>query len=364
MTIADLDTPAVVIDVDLMESNLKRLAAYCGEHGLDLRPHTKTHKIAELARRQIDLGAVGITVAKIGEAEVMTAAGLDDILIVYPIVGDLKLRRLTDLASRVKITVAADSLEVAQAISSRAAAAGCKIGFLLEFNTGFGRCGLPVGAPSIEIARRIRDLRGLEWRGILVYPGHIMGTAASRPALIRGENRILSGLVGLLASANITCPVVSGGNTPAAYASHEFTAITEIRPGTYIFNDKNTVCAEAALYSDCAACVLTTVVSRSVEHTAIIDAGSKTLTADHLLSGNGIGFGHIRDYPEIVIKELSEEHGHLDTTRSSRIPKLGERLQVVPNHTCPVMNLQDLVYGIQGEQIVCTWNVAARGKVC
>ncbi len=363
MTIADLDTPAVLIDVDVMESNLQRLATYCGEHGLNLRPHTKTHKIPELARRQIALGAVGITVAKIGEAEVMADAGLEDILIVYPILGELKLRRLTDLASRVRITVAADSLDVAQAISSHAVAAGRKIGFLVEFNTGFGRCGLPVGIPSIDIASRIRGLPGLDWRGILVYPGHIMGTAATRPALINEENRIVSELMGLLAAANIPCPVVSGGNTPAAYASHEFTAITEIRPGTYIFNDANTVCAEAASWAGCAARVLTTVVSRSVEGTAIIDAGSKTLTADRLLSGDGIGFGHICHYPEIVIKELSEEHGHLDMTRSSRIPKLGERLQVVPNHICPVMNLHDAVYGVQGENVVCTWNVAARGKV-
>ncbi len=215
----------------------------------------------------------------------------------------------------------------------------------------------------MDVVRRIRDLPGLDWRGILVYPGHIMGTAVTRPGLMREENRMLGDLVHLLTVAGISCSVVSGGNTPAAYASHQFIAVTEIRPGTYVFNDGNTVRAEAALWTDCAARVLTTVVSRSVEATAIIDAGSKTLTADPLLSGDRAGFGHICEYPDIVIKELSEEHGHLDTTRSSRVPKLGERVQIVPNHICPVVNLHDFVHGVEGEKVVCTWNVAARGKV-
>jgi D-serine deaminase-like pyridoxal phosphate-dependent protein len=314
MNVGDLDTPAVLIDVDVMERNLRRLATYSSEHRLNLRPHTKTHKIPEFARRQVALSASGITVAKVGEAEVMADAGLNDILIVYPIIGEPKLRRLIGLASRVRLTVAADSFEIAQEISSHAAAMGHKIGFLAEFNTGFRRCGLPVSPSSIDVARRIRDLPGLEWRGILVYPGHIMGTAATRPGLIRDENGVLSDLMDLLTAAGIPYPVVSGGNTPAAYASHEFIAITEIRPGTYIFNDRNTVCAEAASWTDCAARVLTTVVSRSVEGRAIIDAGSKTLSADRLLSGDGAGFGHICDYPDIAIEELSEEHGHLDTT--------------------------------------------------
>jgi D-serine deaminase-like pyridoxal phosphate-dependent protein len=363
MNIGDLDTPAVVIDVDIMGRNLRRLAIYCGEHHLNLRPHTKTHKIPELALRQITLGAIGITVAKVGEAEVMAAEGLNDILIAYPIIGEMKLRRTVALASRVRLTVAADSLEVAREISSYAMTAGCKIGLLAEFNTGFRRCGLPVGPSSIDVVPHIRQLPGLDWRGVLVYPGHIMGTAATRSGLIRAENRVLAELMELLTAADIPCPVVSGGNTPAAYASHEFKALTEIRPGTYIFNDANTVCAESASWTDCAARVLTRVVSRSVEGRAIIDAGSKTLSADLLLSGDGVGFGYICDYPDIVIEELSEEHGHLATRRARRVPKVGEHLHVVPNHICPVMNLQDVVYGVQGERVVCTWKVAARGKV-
>jgi D-serine deaminase-like pyridoxal phosphate-dependent protein len=363
MKLCDLDTPAVVIDVDVMERNLRRMAEYCADHQMKLRPHTKTHKIPELARHQVALGATGITVAKLGEAEVMADAGLDDILIAYPIVGELKLHRLIALARRARITVATDSLQSAREISSCAAAAGARIGVLAEFNTGFRRCGLPVCESSMVEARRIHDLPGLEWRGILVYPGQIMANAGTRPELIAAENRVMAKLMALLESAGLECPMVSGGNTPTAYASHEFTGITEIRPGTYIFNDKNTVSAEAASWADCAARVLTTVVSRSVAGRAIIDAGSKTLAADRLESGDGIGYGYVSEYPDILIEELSEEHGHLDISRAALAPRLGERLRVIPNHICPVLNLHDIVYGIQGEEVVCEWRVAARGKV-
>lgn len=363
MNIDDLDTPTVIIDVDVMERNLGRMAAYCAEHQLALRPHVKTHKIPELAVRQVAHGALGITVAKLGEAEAMAEAGLNDILIVYPIVGESKLNRLAALASRAHVSVAADSLHVAQEISRFALAAGCRIGFLAEFNTGFCRCGLPVHRRSMEIAKRIRDLPGLDWRGILVYPGHIMGTATSRPNQIAAENLVLDELRQLLASESILSPIVSGGNTPAACLSHLFSGLTEIRPGTYIFNDKNTVSAESASWADCAARVVTTVVSTSVDGRAIIDAGSKTLSGDSLLSGNGIGFGLILDYADITVEELSEEHGHLDTRASSKIPRIGDRLQLIPNHICPVMNLQDVVYGVQGKKVVSSWKVAARGRV-
>ena len=301
--------------------------------------------------------------AKVGEAEVMADAGLDDIFIAYPLVGELKLRRLAALAERARITIAADSLQVARGISALAAAAGVKIGVLAEFNTGFRRCGMPVCESSMAVVRQIHDLPGLKWRGIMVYPGHIMANAGTRPELIAAENLVMGKLMALLESAGIKCPVVSGGNTPAAYASHEFIGVTEIRPGTYIFNDENTVSAEAATWEDCAARVLTTVVSRSVSGRAIIDAGSKTLTADQLESGDGIGYGYVCEYPDIKIDALSEEHGHLDISQASRAPQVGDRLYVVPNHICPAINLHDIVYGIQGEEVVCEWKVAARGKV-
>lgn len=362
MNIQNLETPAVLIDVDTMDRDLRGMAAYCDAHGLTLRPHTKTHKIPEIGRLQMQYGTGGITVAKIGEAEVMADAGLNDIVIVYPLWGETKWKRLAELAKRVKISVAMDSLQVAEGISQAAKAVGVEVGIRLEFDTGLRRCGLPVDDKSIEVARRVFALPNLRWEGISVYPGHIMGNRKIREQGIPLENAEMDRLFALLDSADIPYPVVSGGNTPAAFESHQFHGVTEIRPGTYVFNDRNTVDAESASYADCAVTVLTTVVSTSVPHRAIIDAGSKTLSADTLLSGDRKYFGYVQDHPELLLEDLSEEHGHLTIPKDSPT-KVGDRLRVIPNHVCPCINLHDRVFAVRGDLVIDQWEVAARGKV-
>lgn len=362
MNIHDLDTPAVLIDVDTMDRNLRGMASYCAAHDLVLRPHTKTHKIPQIAHLQIKYGAPGITVAKLGEAEVMADAGLNDIVIVYPLWGEMKWKRLAELAKRVKISVAMDSLQVAEGISQAAKAAGVEVGIRLEFDTGLRRCGLTLDDRSIEIAQRVYGLPSLRWEGISLYPGHIMGNREIREQDIRNENAKLDRVFSLLDFAGIPYPVVSGGNTPAAFQSHQFHGVTEIRPGTYIFNDRNTVDAESASYADCAVTALTTVVSTSVPHRAIIDAGSKTLSADTLLSGSCKYFGYVQDHPELLLEDLSEEHGHLIIPEDSGI-QVGDRLRIIPNHVCPCMNLHDRAFVVSGDQVVDQWRVAARGKV-
>ncbi len=189
-----------------------------------------------------------------------------------------------------------------------------------------------------------------------------MGNRKTREEDIVFENRRLDCLFELLGSADIPYPLVSGGNTPAAFQSHRFHGITEIRPGTYVFNDRNTVDAESASYADCAATVLTTVVSTSVRQRAIIDAGSKTFSADALLSGQQKHFGYIQDHAELVVESLSEEHGHLVVQDNSPI-KVGEKLRVIPNHICPCINLQDRVFLVSGDRVIERWRVAARGMV-
>jgi D-serine deaminase-like pyridoxal phosphate-dependent protein len=360
VTLAELDTPAVVIDVDILDRNLRRMSDYCRAHHLNLRPHTKTHKIPELAKLQIASGACGITVAKLGEADVMAAAGLEDICIVYPLVGDAKWRRLLALAERARISVALDSEPLARQIAWRAIARGVTVGVRAEFDTGFGRCGMPIGERSVEAAARIRDLPGLRWEGISLYPGHITATRAERGPLIERENETLARLFTMLDARGIPYPVVSGGNTPAAFLSHLCTGVNEIRPGTYIFNDNNTVSAESAEYADCAATVLATVVSTSVAGHAIIDAGSKTLSSDRLRRGEG--YGHVLEHPGITLGGLSEEHGHLELPPGTTLT-VGDRLRIVPNHVCTCMNLHDRVWGVQRDTVVEEWRVAARGQV-
>ena len=362
MNICEIDTPAIVIDTEILDRNLRNMATYCRDHNLALRPHTKTHKMPEIARMQVQYGAPGITVAKLGEAEVMADAGMDEITVVYPLWGDTKWKRLTDLAKRIKIAVTMDSLAIAEGISKAARAAGVEVGIRLEFDTGLRRCGLPLEERAMDVARRAYELPNLRWEGISVYPGHIMGNRKIREQDIPRENERLDELYSLLDSAGIPYPLVSGGNTPAAYQSHHFHGITEIRPGTYVFNDRNTVDAESVGYADCAATVLTTVVSTSVPGRAIVDAGSKTLTSDALQSGEGKHHGYILEHPEYVLEDLSEEHGHVAIPDSAPI-RLGDKLRVVPNHICPCVNLHDQVYLVTGDQVIDRWKVAARGKV-
>ena len=361
MTIYDLETPALLIDAAILDSNLQRMAAYCAVHDIRLRPHTKTHKIPQIAHMQIRYGAPGITVAKVSEAEVMVDAGITDILIVYPVWGEKKWNRLAELSRRAQIAVAVDSLAVASGISATASRMGVQIGIRAEFDTGFHRCGLPIEPSSIETVRRMISLPGIRWEGISLYPGQIMGDHLEEE--IARENSTLDQLFQLLADAGIPHPIVSGGNTPAAYHSHRFHFVNEIRPGTYVFNDRNTVDGYAAQYKDCALSVLTTVVSASVAHRRILDAGSKTLSADHLLTGSQQNFGFVLDHPEVALVELSEEHGHLFVSGESSLD-VGDRVRVIPNHVCPCVNLHDRVYLISGENVLEQWQVAARGRVC
>jgi D-serine deaminase-like pyridoxal phosphate-dependent protein len=363
MKLDGLDTPSVLVDVDIMTANLDRLAGYCREHRLNLRPHVKTHKIPELAQLQVKKGAVGVTVAKLGEAEVMVDGGVEDVLLAYPVYGEIKWKRLVALARRARISVALDSLAVAQGISRHAQEGGVRIPILVEFDTGMRRCGLTIGREAIGTLERIIELPALDYQGLLIYPGHFLVSWERRNQLLTLENQQLSHLLGLLDDAGIPYPVISASSTPTAYMSHQFENINEVRPGTYIFNDRNTVGCQAAVLEDCAVSVLTTVVSTSIPGKAAIDGGSKTFSNDKFLSGDGVGFGHVMGDPGAVVEYLSEEHGHLVLANASRKYRVGHRVRVIPNHVCACVNMHDRIYGIRKDEVVIEWRVSARGAV-
>ncbi len=363
MKLDGLDTPSVLVEVDIMTANLDRLAGYCREHRLNLRPHVKTHKIPELAQLQVRKGAVGVTVAKLGEAEVMVDGGIEDVLLAYPVYGEIKWERLVSLARRARISVALDSLEVAQGISRHAREAGVRIPILVEFDTGMRRCGLAIARESIGVLERIVELPALDYEGLLIYPGHFLVDPERRNQLLTLENRQLSTLLGLLDDARIPYPVISASSTPTAYMSHQFDNINEVRPGTYIFNDRNTIGCQAAGLEDCAVSVLSTVVSTSVPGKAAIDGGSKTFSSDKFLSGDGVGFGHVMGDPGAVVEYLSEEHGHLVLANAIRRYRVGDRVRVIPNHVCACVNMHNRIYGIRDDEVVTEWRVSARGAV-
>jgi len=363
LLVADLETPAVVVDLDVMERNLSRMGDYCRSKNLHLRPHTKSHKIPELARRQLVHGARGITVAKIGEAEVMLDAGIDDILIAYPVIGSGKAEKLAELATRANITVSLDSFEVARAIADAANAKNVRVGVLVELDVGFRRCGLANEDEALTLAQKITDLPNVEFKGLMFFPGHLQVPQDERAELRVGVNDLLSRVLSKLEEAGLPVETVSGGSTPTALEGHLFVGVNEIRPGMYIFNDRNMVAVGIAGTEDCALSVIATVVSTSVSGRAIVDSGSKTLSSDRYQLGDGASFGLIKEDPEAELERLSEEHGHLNITRSRRKYRVGERLTIIPNHVCSTVNMHNKIYGVIGERVETVWEVAGRGKV-
>ncbi len=353
MTIHDLDTPALLIDLDVMERNLRRMADYAASHGLALRPHTKTHKTPALGRRQLDLGAVGLTVAKPGEAEVMLQAAPAEILVAYPTLGSRKLDRLMAVARQTRLMMSLDSIEVAEALSAATAAAKVEVGVLTEFDAGLHRVGVAPGPELDALIARVKTLPGLRWEGLAFYPGQVKSLDEAGQAELRRVGELVSRL-----AERHRPRIVSGGSTPAWAHSHQMPGLNEIRPGTYIFNDRNSAEIGSCAWQDCAASVLTTIVSRAVPGQAIIDGGSKTFSSDRVVTG-AEGFGVVTNGPAEFLK-MNEEHGFVRTAEPWRV---GDRLRIIPNHVCVAVNLHERLYGVRGETVEEVWEVAARGKL-
>ncbi len=363
MTVDQLETPALIVDLDVMERNLCRVAQYTRQHGLRLRPHTKTHKTPSLARRQLELGAVGLAVAKVGEAEVMLAAEPEDLLIAYPVLGPSKLRRLMAVARRARVTVSLDSFEAARQLSEAAEAARLEIGVLAEFDAGLGRMGVVPGEGLLALARQIRALPGLRFEGIAFYAGHIKRMNEEGHEKLHEVGRLLDRVCGEFERERIDLPVVSAGSTPTLFHSHTIPRLTEIRPGTYIFNDRNTVDSGACAVEDCAASMIVTVVSNARTGRIMVDGGSKTFSSDRPSGAADVTFGWVVGEPAVRFFQMNEEHGYLDTSTAGRSFAVGERLRIIPNHVCVAMNLHETVYGVRGNTVERSWQVEARGKL-
>lgn len=358
----ELDTPTVMVDLDVAEANMKKMADATKAHGVGLRPHIKTHKSVYFAHRQLANGAVGIAVAKIGEAEVMINGGVTDILLAYPPIGPIKLRRLAALMDRARIIVSVDSVESAEGLSDLGRTLNRDIEVYVDVDTGLHRMGLPPGEPSAKLAQEIDRLSHVRVIGIMSHCGHV-GREKTPEALAEASRADALRLVetaNLARKSGIGVEVVSPGSTPASLHHVQVEGVTEIRPGTYIFNDANCVGHDTATEDECAVTVLATVVSRPAPDRAVVDSGSKTLTND----GNSMrrGFGIVKGVESAYVDILSEEHGVLDLTDHQVPLKIGDRLQIIPNHVCPVVNLTDELVAIRGGELAGTIPVSARGK--
>jgi len=363
MTISELETPALLIDLDVMEGNLRKLADYGQKHRLRVRPHTKTHKIPALARKQLELGAAGLTVAKVGEAEVMLAAQPQELLVAYPIVGKRKLERLMQVAGKTSVTVSLDSEMVAQQLSEAANAAGREIGVLAEVDVGLGRVGVPPGGTLLQLIQQIERLPGLRFEGIAFYPGHIKRLDEEGEQALQSLAQMLARILDDLRKAGVEARIASGGSTPTLFHSHRLPGLNEIRPGTYIFNDRNTVLSGACTFEECAASILVTVVSTAKAGQMIIDGGSKTFSSDGPMAGTEVSYGRLMQAPDAVFTKMNEEHGFVDLRRAGQKFNVGEKVRIIPNHVCVAMNLHETVYGVRGDTVEQTWRVEGRGKL-
>ncbi|MHB1088795.1 MAG: alanine racemase [Acidimicrobiales bacterium] len=359
----DLDTPALVIDLDRVESNISSMAALARTAGVRLRPHTKTHKMPDIARLQLDAGASGITCAKLGEAEVMVDAGFDDILIAFPIYGASKLARLQALRNEARIQVALDSLEVARGLGALGVASGEPVEVLVEVDTGLHRMGLAPGAATVDLVTRLVEVEGIEVVGLLTHAGHAYGVQGSdqRAQLVQREMDDLLSTQRSLDALGINVREISVGSTPTVGEELRRGGVTEVRPGTYVFNDTTMIRHGVATQSTCAAHVLATVVSRPSPDRFVVDAGTKCLTSD----GTGQpGWVQFAGRDDLAMEFMNEEHGvgYFDPAMGHSL-SIGDKVLMIPSHVCPVINLFDHAIATRGERVVGQLDVAGRGRV-
>lgn len=359
-SIFDLDTPALLIDEAVMEDNIRRVQQHADSVGLALRPHTKTHRSPDIARRQVAAGACGVTVAKLDEAELMIDAGIDDLFLANEIVGRRKIERLVELRRRASIRVCVDSMAMAEPLSVAFEGEDRPLDVMLELDTGIGRCGVLPEAAS-ELAARLAELNGLKLIGVMAYAG--ASYAQPSPEKIQeaadDEERTLRQIADGLEADGHEMKVVSGGCTPSALR-YRGIGLDEIRPGTYIYNDLNQLELWACDESQIALTVLATVISRPAPDRAITDAGSKAFAAEFSKRLNRLGIA--RDWPGATVVKTNEEHGYIDLSEAERKPNVGEKLRLLPSRCGTAVNLHHEMVLHRGEEVVGVIPIAARGR--
>ncbi|MDD2555900.1 MAG: alanine racemase [Syntrophaceticus sp.] len=361
MTKYDISSPAVIVDLDIAERNIERVAVSTRKNGIKHRPHIKAHKSAYFARKQLEAGAIGVAVAKIAEAETMVEHGINDILIAYSIVGAEKLQRLKKLHQTARVMTTVDSLEAAKGLAGIGSPEN-PLPVLIEIDCGTHRGGRQPGEDTLRFAMQLRDFKPLQIKGIFTYNGSLYHTENTEQLrrLVAQESQLLTEAAENLRQHQIPVEIVSGGSTPALLALEQLHGVTEIRSGNYLFNDVSGIQFGTASVEDCALRVLATVISTPLPGYATIDAGSKTLTND--LSVRGEECGMVVDPPGVQLVDLNEEHGYLRYDPDRVEVHAGDRVEIIPNHACVLPNLCDRIYGVRGDDVVKEITVDARGR--
>jgi D-serine deaminase-like pyridoxal phosphate-dependent protein len=362
-TLDELATPAVLIDLAVLEANIARQAERAREAGVKLRPHAKTHKSPQIARLQLAAGARGISLAKTSEAEVFAGEGFDDIFLAYPIVGRGKPERLLALSEKTRLAVGVDSLEGATALGQVFATASRRLDVRLKIDCGYHRVGVPP-ENALELARRIAELPGVLLAGVFTHGGQAYAaeSAEQTAEAASSEGDAVVRVARELAASGLPIQEISVGSTPTARLVMRVPGITECRPGNYVFHDGSQVALGTCGPEDCAMMVLATVVSVPAPDRVVLDAGSKTLSTDPLRP-RGAGHGLVLGTGSRIAK-LSEEHGVIHVAESDRGHfRVGQRVRILPNHACVISNLHDRLHGVRAGRIETEFEVAARGRV-
>jgi len=355
-----LDTPCLVIDLDIVERNARRMAEAVGERGISLRPHVKTHKSVALARIQVASGATGITVGTLGEAEVMAEGGIEDILLAYPLWADeQKAARLRALHERdgLRLAVGVDSIAGGQRLASAVAGSSKPLRVMIELDPQYHRTGVDPAATG-ELAAKLRDM-GLEVVGVFTHGGHAYGGRDMVVGAAADEVGAIATAAESMRAAEIEPRILSAGSTPTALSSATG-PVNEVRPGTYLINDRIQVHMGSCPPDAVAIAVAATVVSDSVPDKFVINAGAKSLTKDLPPYLNGYGF--LPEYPDGVLERVSDYHGEVRLPQGAIAPHIGDVVAVIPNHACPVIDLFDTFVATREGLVIGRWPVDARGR--
>jgi D-serine deaminase-like pyridoxal phosphate-dependent protein len=370
--LADLRTPAVLVDINRLAANIARMQAAANAGGLQLRPHAKTHKSPVIARQQLAAGAVGVCCAKLGEAEVFADAGIQDIRLPYPI-HPSNADRVIALMDRVRLSIITDLAEVARAWSKTMTKAGRTLDVLVKVDVGFHRCGIDPHRPdAADFVAEVGSLPGLRLRGLLSHAGHAYhaGSEQELQSIAAEEVRLLHQVADCARRKGATIDEISVGATPTARFSATANGVTELRPGNYVYFDRTQVALGAATLHDCALTVLATVVTRHHDR-LIFDSGSKSLTNDTARGAGNEGYGAVLTDVEsasavdgsLRVERLSEEHATVRMLNGTSALQPGDRVRIVPNHSCVVSNLVDEIALVDGTRVVDRLPVAARGRI-
>jgi len=359
--VEDIDTPALVVDLAVLQRNIDALQRAARRAQLELRPHIKAHKTSEIARMQLAAGAAGITAAKVSEAEAMLPCGAEEVFIANQVVGEAKVARMVELSEGVRLSAAVDSLAVAQGYSAAFAHSGRVFDVLIDVDSGSGRCGVrPDDAPGL--ARGIAGMPGLHLAGIMSYGGGAYA-ARGREGFERAaaeEGRFMAAVADRLQADGHIIARISGGTTPTGPHYALGCGLTEIRSGTYALNDMNQVDLGAAQVGDIAATILATVISTSQPGRVILDAGSKALATQ--VTPLSPGCGWVLDDLSAVVDRLNDEHGYLDIRRAMRTYAVGDKVRVIPPRICTALNLYDALYLCEDGRVADVLPIAGRGR--